>query len=335
MLNIKCKLLVFYVLLGGQFFSSCSLNNTKAVQESGNPLFEGWYADPEGVVFDNRYWIFPTYSAPFEQQLFLDAFSSPDLVTWKKHSKILSVENVSWLEKALWAPAIIYANEKYYLYFSANDVHEGEIGGIGVAVADSPEGPFKDALGKPLINEIINGAQPIDQFVFKDDDGSYYMYYGGWGHCNMVKLSDDLLHLVPFEDGSLCKEVTPDNYVEGPFMLKHQGKYYFMWSEGDWNGPDYCVAYAMADSPFGPFKRVGKILEQDEEVATGAGHHSVIKGLKDDEWYIVYHRHPLNETDGNARVVCIERMFFDDEGYIKPVKMTFKGVTRSSLTSLR
>ena len=83
--------------------------------------------------------------------------------------------------KALWAPAIIYANEKYYLYFSANDVHEGEIGGIGVAVADSPEGPFKDALGKPLINEIINGAQPIDQFVFKDDDGSYYMYYGGWG----------------------------------------------------------------------------------------------------------------------------------------------------------
>ena len=64
----------------------------------------------------------------------------------------------------------------------------------------------------------------------------------------MVKLSDDLLHLVPFEDGSLCKEVTPDNYVEGPFMLKHQGKYYFMWSEGDWTGPDYCVAYAMADS---------------------------------------------------------------------------------------
>lgn len=87
MLNIKCKLLVFYVLLGGQFFSSCSLNNTKAVQESGNPLFEGWYADPEGVVFDNRYWIFPTYSAPFEQQLFLDAFSSPDLVTWKSTPK--------------------------------------------------------------------------------------------------------------------------------------------------------------------------------------------------------------------------------------------------------
>ncbi len=79
------------------------------------------------------------------------------------------------------------------------------------------------------------------------------------------------------------------------FMLKHRGKYYFMWSEGDWTGPDYCVAYAIADSPFGPFKRIGKILEQDKSIATGAGHHSVIKGLKDDEWYIVYHRHPLNE----------------------------------------
>lgn len=269
---------------------ACRQNGKDKIQMSGNPVFDGWYADPEGVVFDNRYWIFPTYSAPFEQQLFLDAFSSSDLVSWKKHSKILSVENVSWLKKALWAPSIIYANKKYYLYFSANDVHEGEIGGIGIAVADSPEGPFKDALGKPLINEIINGAQPIDQFVFKDDDGSYYMYYGGWGHCNMMKLGDDLLHIIPFEDGSFYKEVTPENYVEGPFMLKHRGKYYFMWSEGDWTGPDYCVAYAIADSPFGPFKRIGKILEQDKSIATGAGHHSVIKGLKDDEWYIVYHR---------------------------------------------
>ena len=73
----------------------------------------------------------------------------------------------------------------------------------------------------------------------------------------MMKLGDDLLHIIPFEDGSFYKEVTPENYVEGPFMLKHRGKYYFMWSEGDWTGPDYCVAYAIADSPFGPFKRIG------------------------------------------------------------------------------
>ena len=78
-----------------------------------------------------------------------------------------------------------------------------------------------------LIDKIVNGAQPIDQFVFRDDDGSYYMYYGGWHHCNMVKLSDDLLSIVPFDDGTLYKSVTPENYVEGPFMLKRNGKYYF------------------------------------------------------------------------------------------------------------
>ena len=75
------------------------------------------------------------------------------------------------------------------------------------------------------------------------------MYYGGWGHCNMVKMGSDLISIVPFEDGTTYKEVTPENYIEGPFMLKHNGKYYFMWSEGDWTGPDYCVAYAIADSP--------------------------------------------------------------------------------------
>lgn len=72
-----------------------------------------------------------------------------------------------------------------------------------------------DVLGKPLINKIINGAQPIDQFIFRDDDGRYYMYYGGWGHCNVVRLSDNLTDIIPFDDGETFKEVTPEKYVEG------------------------------------------------------------------------------------------------------------------------
>ena len=113
--------------------------------------------------------------------IFMDAFSSKDLVNWTKHPKVLSKENISWLRRALWAPAVIHANDKYYFFFGANDIqNNNELGGIGVAVADNPTGPFKDALGKPLIDKIVNGAQPIDQFVFKDDDGQYYMYYGGW-----------------------------------------------------------------------------------------------------------------------------------------------------------
>ena len=199
-----------------------------------NPVVKGWYADPEGAVLDGQFWIFPTYSAPYEQQTFMDAFSSPDLVNWTKHPRVLDKKDVTWAQRAMWAPAILHANDKYYLFFAANDVHEGEVGGIGVATSDKPEGPYKDALGKPLINEIVNGAQPIDQFVFRDDDGQYYMYYGGWGHCNVCKLSPDLLSIVPFSDGKKFHEVTPTNYVEGPFMLKRGGKYYFMWSEGGW-----------------------------------------------------------------------------------------------------
>ena len=295
---------------------------------SGNPIFKGWYADPEGAVLDGQYWVFPTYSADFDDQTFMDAFSSPDLVTWTKHPRVLDKKDVSWARRAMWAPAVMHANGKYYLFFSANDVHEGEVGGIGVATASRPEGPYKDALGKPLINEIVNGAQPIDQFVFHDDDGQYYMYYGGWGHCNVAKMSPDLMSIVPFADGSKFREVTPENYVEGPFMLKRKGKYYFMWSEGGWGGPDYCVAYAIADSPFGPFRRVGKILQQDPAVATGAGHHSVIQVPGKDEYYIVYHRRPLTETGRDCRETCIDRLYFDKQGNIVPVKMTFEGVKK-------
>ncbi|WP_237144850.1 glycoside hydrolase family 43 protein [Pontibacter pamirensis] len=297
---------------------------------AGNPVFEGWYADPEGIIYDDKYWIYPTYSAPFDEQVFMDAFSSPDLLHWTKHERIIDTAEVKWAKRAMWAPGVLQKDGKYYLFFAANDVHEGEIGGIGVAVADKPEGPFKDLLGKPLINDIVNGAQPIDQFVFKDND-TYYMYYGGWGHCNIVKLNDDFTGLVPFEDGSTYKEVTPEGYVEGPFMFKRDGKYYFMWSEGGWTGPDYRVAYAIADSPFGPFKRLNVILQQDPQIATGAGHHSVMYHPEKDLWYMVYHRRPLTETDGNHRVTCIDKMEFDENGYIKPVQITFEGVEAQPL----
>ena len=205
-------------------------------------------------------------------------------------------------------------------------MHEGEIGGIGVAVAERPEGPFRDLLGRPLINEIVNGAQPIDQYVFKDDDGEWYMYYGGWGHCNMVRLNDDFTALQPWEDGSYYREVTPQGYTEGPFILKRNGKYYFMWSEGGWGGPDYSVAYSMSDSPYGPFERVGKILCSDPEVATSAGHHSVIQIPGQDEYYIVYHRRPLGDDGRDHRHTCIDRLKFNADGTIAPVKITREGV---------
>jgi beta-xylosidase len=304
----------------------------QAPPQSGNPIIPGWYADPEAHVFQNEYWIYPTYSAPYDQQTFMDAFSSRDLATWTKHARILDVADVTWAKRAMWAPSIVEKDGWYYLFFGANDIqNDTQVGGIGVARSRAPGGPFKDYLGRPLIDKFHNGAQPIDQNVFKDKDGSYYIVYGGWRHCNIARLNADFTGLVPFADGSTFKEITPEGYVEGAYMLLKDGKYYFMWSEGGWTGPNYAVAYAVGSSPFGPFERIGKILQQDPTVATGAGHHSVVNVPGTDTWYIVYHRRPLGETDRNHRVVCIDELHFDAKGMILPVKITSAGVTANAL----
>jgi beta-xylosidase len=244
---------------------------------------------------------------------------------------VLDVGDVRWARRALWAPSVVEKGGWYYLFFGANDIqNDCEAGGIGVARARRPAGPFKDLLGRPLIDRFHNGAQPIDPYVFQDRDGTHYVVYGGWRHCNIAKLNDDFTALVPFSDGSAFKEITPKGYVEGPFMLPKDGKYYFMWSEGGWTGPDYAVAYAVGASPLGPFERVGTILRQDPAVATGAGHHCVLQSPSGN-WYIVYHRRPLGERDPNHRVVCIDALRFDDKGLMVPVVITREGVPRDPL----
>jgi beta-xylosidase len=336
---------------------SLSAQEKKEPNFAGNPVFPGWYADPEGIIFGDTYWIFPTFSddsgtpepageftdhqltirkntinPQYLKQTFLDAFSSKDLVHWQKHPHVLDVKNIPWAGYAIWAPSITKKGDKYFLFFGANDIqNDQQPGGIGVAVADRPEGPYADYLGKPLVDKFYNGAQPIDQFAFRDTNGKYYLIYGGWRHCNIGQLNDDFTGFVPFDDGTIFKSITPEKYVEGPFMIVRKGKYYLMWSEGGWTGPNYSVAYAVADSPVGPFQRVGKILQQDPAIATGAGHHSVINIPGTDDWYIVYHRRPLTTKNGNHRETCIDRMYFDESGLITPIKITTEGVEKRTL----
>jgi len=227
----------------------------------------------------------------------------------------------------VWAPSIIEKDGVYYLFFGANDIqNDSQVGGIGVARARHPGGPFADHLGRPLVDKFHNGAQPIDPFVFRDNDGTYYLIYGGWRHCNIAKLNADFTDFLPFSDGTTFKEITPSGYVEGSFLFVKDGKYYFMWSEGGWTGPNYAVAYAIGPSPLGPFQRAGRILQQDPAVATSAGHHSVLHIPGSSRWYIVYHRRPLGEKDRNHRVVCIDELRFDAAGAILPVAITREGV---------
>ncbi len=305
---------------------------------SGNPVFDGWYADPEGAVLDGRYWIFPTTSAPYDEQRAFDAFSSPDLVRWTKHERVLSVDEIAWAQRAMWAPSVVEKDGRYWFFFSANDLQRpggplwdpadprSQTGGIGVAVADRPEGPYRDHLGAPLVGDFHHDAQPIDPFVFRDEDGSHYLFYGGWGKCNLARLAEDFTGFLPWPDGAVFRDVTPEGYVEGPLMFVREGRYYFLWSEGGWGDASYRVAYAVADSLDGPFRRAGVILEQDPAVATGAGHASVLHPPGSDDWYIVYHRRPIPNLGRDHRVSCIDRLEFDAAGNILPVRMSFEGV---------
>ncbi|MEA1786044.1 glycoside hydrolase family 43 protein [Arenibacter sp. GZD96] len=339
-MTIRCIPLLVLLLLS---FGCKDIKKTTKEITSGNPIFHGWYADPEVVVFDNEYWIYPTFSAAFDKQVFMDAFSSKDLITWKKYPSIIDTTLIKWAKQALWAPSAIENDGKYYLFFSANDIQRpgrpswdennpiNHFGGIGIAVADAPGGPFTDYLGTPLISDFYNDAQPIDQFVFKDDDGTFYMFYGGWGHCNIGVLNEDFTGFIPNSEGNLVTEITPEGYVEGPFVFKRLGTYYFMWSEGNWTDGSYKVAYAMSDNVTGPYTRIGTILQADPEVATGAGHNSVLHIPGTDQWYIVYHRRPIPNEDRDHRVTCIDKLEFNADGTLKDVVMTFEGVAPNAL----
>ena len=286
-----------------------------------NPIVDGWYADPEARKYGDKYYIYVTGSAKPNN---LDAFSSSDLMHWEKHEGILAIEEFPYVHKCVWAPTVIEENGKYYLIFASNDIHsDEEPGGLELAVSDRPEGPFHACLPSSLVGEFHNGAQPIDAHLFKDDDGTVYLYYGGWRHCNVCRMAEDMSGLVPLFDCSreYFREITPPDYVEAPCMMKRDSTYYFMWSAGAWTDGTYRVNYAASPSPFGPFQEATKILSAQLPLAEGPGHHGYLYLEERDEYLIVYHRRTPGDTVPHHRVLCIDRMKVTGEG-ILPVIMT-------------
>ena len=287
-----------------------------------NPIVQGYYADPEARFYEGRYYIYVTRSATnFSDSMNLDAFSSEDLVHWKKHESIIDMKGFPYIHQAVWAPTIIEQGGRYYLIFASNDIHsDQEIGGLEIAVSNSPAGPFVNYLGKPLVDRFINGAQPIDAHLFKDDDGTVYLYYGGWSHCNVAVMNQEMNGFVPFDDGSVFKEITPENYVEGPCMLKRNGVYHFMWSEGDWTTGTYHVCTSHSTDPT-QIERKGKVVLESSELADGPGHHGYLQLGDTDQWLIVYHRRIIGDTEPGHRFLCIDKLRFSGDE-IEPVEMT-------------
>ncbi|MER6349702.1 family 43 glycosylhydrolase [Streptomyces sp. NPDC001532] len=287
-----------------------------------SPVLPGLYADPDIRYLDGRYWLYPTTDGHrgWGGTRF-KAFSSEDLVHWEDHGVILDLgRDVAWADHHAWAPAIADKDGRYWFYFCAEQQ-------IGVAVADSPAGPFEDALGKPLIERTRFAGQMIDPAVFTDDDGTSYLYWGN-GHAYVVPLDDGMVSFDP----ARVKDITPTDFREGSFVVKRRGTYYFMWSEDDTRSEDHHVAYATGPSPLGPWTERGTILAKRPEYGIlGTGHHSVVHVPGTDDWYVVHHRFGLNGPgrsggDGTHREITVDRLVFAADGTIEPVVPTLESV---------
>ena len=287
-----------------------------------NPIVPGWYADPEARFYEGKYYIYVTRSfTQYEGQLNLDAFSSADLIHWTKHDGIVDMGGFPWIRRAVWAPTVEARNGRYYLIFASNDIHsDSEPGGLEIAVSDSPAGPFRALQDRPLVDRFVNGAQPIDAHLFADDDGTMYLYWGGWRHCNAAVLREDMTGFLPLPDGSTCREITPKGYVEGPCMLKRNGMYHFMWSEGDWTRGTYHVAVSAAASPL-DIPPEGRTILESSDLADGPGHNGYLRIPGTDDWKMVYHRRIIGDTEPGHRVLCIDDLRFGGDRML-PVRMT-------------
>ncbi|MGV2882400.1 family 43 glycosylhydrolase [Paenibacillus taichungensis] len=295
---------------------------------AGPQFVDGYYADPDVQIYNGTYWVYPTRSTQVGESdtgaKSVDIFSSTDMVNWTKYSNVISSANISWLQHSLWAPSGAYRDGKYYIYFAANAINgDGQLGGIGVAVADNPQGPYTDAIGAPLINVVRNGAGPMDQDVFIDDDGQAYMYYGSWGECNVVKLNADMKSLGTWSDGTVYKKVTPtktgdNDYFEAPKVFKRNGIYYLTYAAGVWADSSYKVMYATSSSVTGPFVPQGIMLHTDTTTADGPGHNGIVQSPTTNDWYIFYHKRYLSSSQ---RVLAFDKFEFNADNTIKPVEM--------------
>lgn len=319
----------------------------KAFPNHKQPILSGFHADPE-VLYSNKtkkYYIYSTTDGtPGWGGHDFSVFSSTNLIDWKDEGKMLDVkgDQVKWATGNAWAPCIIEKKVgkayKYFFYFSAHNPQSNRKE-IGVAVSDSPTGPFVDS-GAPIITDAdrpkeARGGQAIDVDVFQDPKtGKCYLYWGN-GFMAGAELNDDMLsvkketiaHLTP-KGGNLQSWA----FREGAYVFYRKGTYYFMWSVDDTGSPNYHVCYGTAKSPLGPItideNNYMVIKQKPEDKIYGTAHNSVLQIPGKDEWYIVYHRINKNfvhHEPGIHREVCIDRMTFDKQGRIIPVIPTLDG----------
>jgi beta-xylosidase len=270
-----------------------------------NPIIEArGGADPTVIRYEGKYYLYPTLDTKG-----YDVFVSGDLVHWEKKGKCFTDQR-----GGVWAPDVFYDSEGsglFYLYYTVDNPEGGKL--IGVAEARSPLGPFND--------KAVLEKNAIDAHLFKDSDGTLYLYYvnlkGGFKIMGQ-KMSDpktskgqanEMLH--PTEPW----ERRHGEVTEGPWVLKHNGTYYLMYSGSGASGPDYGIGYAMSKSPLGPFvKYAGNPIAHRGNGVFGPGHHCVVEGPHGGLW-MLYHQKVTEKNDWN-RFIALDPLWFDQAGVI-------------------
>ncbi len=265
------------------------------------PILPDFQADPTARVFNGRVYLYPSHDIAGStdwDMLDWHVFSSDDLAHWQDHGVIFGVQDLAWAKSQAWAPDCIERNGKYYFYFPA----EAQ---IGVAVSDRPTGPFRDALGHPLIAKGELGLFVIDPGVFIDDDGQAYLYFGGNSKLAVVKLKPDMVT----RDGDI--QVLPmPNYHEGIWVHKRNGLYYFSYPSDRGDKVANLLEYSIARNPLGPFEHKGILLDNRSRNVHGSI--TEVKG----QAYLFYH---VQGPSAYERRVCLAKLEYAADGSILPL----------------
>jgi beta-xylosidase len=318
---MKNKLSLAILFLGLLVFSKL---------QAQNPIFRNIFtADPAPLVHKGRLYVYTGHdtasvTAPNYKMPDWHIYSTTDMKKWKHHGMKLSTLTFSWATGDAYAAQCVERDGKFYWFVSTfhkkSEVSQGGAA-IGVAVADSPIGPFKDAIGKALITNEMTKDKPhawddIDPTVLIDDDGQAYLYWGN-GSMKWAKLKPNMIEL----DGPITVD-TPKHYIEGPWVYKRNGWYYLVYASAG-TKPEM-IEYCMSKSPTGPWEYKGII---QENVPNSFTTHPGIIDYKGKS-YFFYHNGTLPTGGSYRRSICVDYMYYNEDGTIQKIIQTKEGVKK-------
>ncbi|MEX0982590.1 MAG: family 43 glycosylhydrolase [Bacteroidales bacterium] len=336
-LSIALLLAAFVVSCGSQKKpeqQTIDITQLKSVDEiqypydftyDGNPLVRHiGAADPDVHVWDGVVWMYTSQDRTVDSLIHphhyaamdgYHVFSSTDMINWTDHGEILHSSDIEWGWEDggyMWAPGAARKDGKYYLYFPHRDKESNWR--IGVAIADSPAGPFKDS-GRPM-----EGLTGIDPMILKDDDGEYYLYNNPGIVAklkpNMIELAEEV-HMIDYGPEEVMENDTLQ-FNEGAYMHKKDGVYYFSYT--NWKNQTHQGYYATGDNPYGPFEWQGAMAPNPQGAQD---HHSIIEFK--DQWYYFYHIAIPNLPvfkESQGRIACYDKLYYKEDGTIKMVEHT-------------